>query len=102
MKRKHLQTDFIKFILEKYSKESQDLPENEILIPDDESEEPELRKNRKIKLLNEIDDEVQSQEEDEEETQSEGDEEEMIDELLNEYKKIKKKYESTKFRKRRK
>jgi hypothetical protein len=96
-KRKHLQTDFIKFILEKYSNEGQDLPEDEIPIPDDESEEPELRKNRKIKLLNEIDDEVDS---DEEEPQPE--EDEMIDELLNEYKKIKKKYESTKFRKRRK
>ena len=97
-KRKHLQTDFIKFILEKYSDEGQDLPEDEIPIPEDETEEPELRKNRKIKLLQEIDDEVQNDED--EEPQSE--EDEMIDELLNEYKKIKKKYESTKFRKRRK
>ena len=50
-RRKHLQTDFIKFILEKYSKESQDLPEDDIRIPEDESEESELRKKRKIKLL---------------------------------------------------
>ena len=97
-KRKHLQTDFIKFILEKYSKESQDIPEDEILIPDEESEESELRKKRKIKLLNEVDDEVQNDEDEE----SQSNEDEIIDELLNEYKKIKKKYESTKFHKRRK
>lgn len=98
-KRKHLQTDFIKFILEKYSQEGQDLPEDETPIPDDESEDPELRKNRKIKLLKELDDEVQGQ--DEEESQSDEEDDEIIDELLNEYKRLKRKYESTKFRKRR-
>lgn len=97
-KRKHLQTDFIKFILEKYSKEGQDLPEDEIPNPDDESEDPELRKNRKIKLLKELDDEVQGQ--DEEEPQSDEEDDEIIDELLNEYKRLKRKYESSKFRKR--
>lgn len=98
-RRKHLQTDFIKFILEKYSQGGQDLPEDETPIPDDESEDPELRKNRKTKLLKELDDEVQSQ--DEEESQDEEDDDEIIDELLNEYKRLKRKYESTKFRKRR-
>ena len=98
-KRKHLQTDFIKFILEKYSKEGQEVPEDETPIPDDESENPELRKNRKIKLLKELDDEVQGQ--DEEESQSDEEDDEIIDELLNEYKRLKRKYESSKFRKRR-
>lgn len=99
-KRRHLHTDFIRFILEKYSNEGQDLPEDEIPIPDDdESEDPELRKNRKIKLLKELDDEVQGQDEEEPQSDEKGDE--IIDELLNEYKRLKRKYESSKFRKRR-
>ena len=100
-KRRHLHTDFIRFILEKYSNEGQDLPEDETPIPDEQSEDPELRKKRRVKLLRELDDEVQGQ--DEEEPQSDDEEnDEIIDELLNEYKRLKKKYESVKFYKRRK
>jgi hypothetical protein len=100
MKRKHLQTDFVKFILEKYSREGQDLPEGEeIENPDDENEEPEFRKRKGIKKLNEFDDEDEIEEDDEESNEVD---DELIDELLNEYKRLKKKYESNKLSYRRK
>lgn len=41
-KRRHLYPDFIRFILEKYTNEGQDLPEDETPIPDDEYQDPEL------------------------------------------------------------
>ena len=83
-KRKFLQTDFIKFILEKYS-EGQGLPDDEVEVPDEEGTE--LRK-KKVRKLNEFEDEEEPIEDDEE-----GDDE-IIDELLNEYKRLKRKYES--------
>ena len=67
--RKFLQTDFIKFILEKYSnQEGQGLPDDEIENPDEEQ-----RKRKSIRKLNEFDDEVQGEEEpvDDEETDDE-------------------------------
>jgi len=85
--RKFLQTDFIKFILEKYSnQEGQGLPDDEVENPNDE-----IRKRKSIKKLNEYEDDVQDEEEPREE---EGTDDEIIDELLNEYKRLKKKYES--------
>lgn len=85
-KRKLIQTDFIKFILEKYASQGQaqgqGLPDDEVEIPDEEGSE--LRR-KKIKKLNEIEDE---------EEPIEGDDDEIIDELLNEYKRLKRKYES--------
>ena len=83
-KRKFLQTDFIKFILEKYS-EGQGLPDDEVEVPDEEGTE--LRK-KKVRKLNEFEDEEEPIEDEEE-----GDDE-IIDELLNEYKRLKRKYES--------
>jgi uncharacterized protein (UPF0305 family) len=82
-KRKFLQTDFIKFILEKYS-EGQGLPDDEVEVPDEEGTE--LRK-KKVRKLNEFEDE-------EEPIEDEEDDDEIIDELLNEYKRLKRKYES--------
>jgi hypothetical protein len=85
-KRKFLQTDFIKFILEKYA-QSQDLPDDEIETPDDQ----ELKRKR-LKKLNELEDEddIDNGSDDDDEK---GDDE-IIDELLNEYKRLKRKYES--------
>jgi hypothetical protein len=85
-KRKFLQTDFIKFILEKYA-QSQDLPDDEIETPD----EQELKRKR-LKKLNELEDEddIDNGSDDDDEK---GDDE-IIDELLNEYKRLKRKYES--------
>ncbi len=99
MKRKHVQTDFIKFIVEKYSKEPEEGDdmenEDEIEMPDDEEGQSPHRK-RKPKLVNEFDDEEET---DDEKTVDD----ELIDELLNEYKRLKKKYESNRihFRKKR-
>lgn len=91
--RKFLHTDFIKFILEKYSDEGQGLPDDE-----EENENPEKRKSNSIKRLNEFDDE-----EGQEEPQSDDEvDDEIITELLNQYKRLKKKYENHKFRNRRK
>ena len=85
--RKHLQTDFIKFILEKYS-QGQELPDDdEVETPDDETTEPQLSKKNSIKRLVEFEDEPS--EDDDEKT-----DDEIIDELLNEYKRLKRKYES--------
>lgn len=89
-KRKFLQTDFIKFIIEKYG---QDLPDDdEVEIPQDEKEDPLFRKKIKLISQNEIEDDDETNDEDDE----------IIDELVNEYKKLKKKYESNKIRVRRK
>jgi len=82
-KRKFLQTDFIKFILEKYA-QGQDLPDDEIEMPDDEGRED---VKKRIKRLNELEDE-------EEPNDDEQGDDEIIDELLNEYKRLKRKYES--------
>lgn len=101
-KRKFLQTDFIKFILEKYSQDGQELPEeDETETPSEE--EPQLRKKNKIKKLNEFEDEEEGEiVQNEEEPEGSEVDDEIIDELLNEYKRLKKKYESNRFRYRRK
>ena len=98
-KRKHLQTDFVKFILEKYSQEGQELPdEDEIETPDDDDDDDEFQRKRKnLKKLNEFDDEDEIDDE-----ENDGEDEQIIDELLNEYKRLKKKYESNKLSYRRK
>jgi hypothetical protein len=86
-KRKLIQTDFIKFILEKYASQgqaqSQGLPDDEVESPD---EDPIELKRNKIRKMNEI--------EDEEEPIEGNEDDEIIDELLNEYKRLKRKYES--------
>jgi hypothetical protein len=61
-KRKFLQTDFIKFILEKYS-EGQGLPDDEVDVPDEEGTE--LRK-KNVRKLNEFEDEEEPIEDEEE------------------------------------
>lgn len=89
--KKHIKTDFLKFILEKYSKDGQELPDDEeIENPDEETEEPQLRKKSKYNKLNEFDDEMED-----DEVQDEVDDE-LISELLSQYKRLKKKYENNK------
>ena len=84
-KRKFLQTDFIKFILEKYSAQGQSLPDDEVEFPDEEN--PDELRRKKVRKLNEFEDE-------EEPIDDEESDDEIIDELLNEYKRLKRKYES--------
>jgi hypothetical protein len=90
-KKKHLQTDFLRFIFEKYSNqkdntEGQDLPDDETEIPS----------RNKIRKMYEIEDEEEPIEE-----PIDKDDDEIIDELVNEYKRLKKKYESHRVYKRR-
>lgn len=94
-KRKFVHTDFIKFILEKYSDEGQELPdEDEFEVPEEENGEPQFRKRSKIKKMNEFDDEEgEVVEGDEEETTEDEVDNDLIDELLKEYKILKKKYQ---------
>jgi hypothetical protein len=84
-KRKFLQTDFIKFILEKYSAQGQNLPDDEVENPDEEN--PIELRRKSVKKLNEFEDE-------EEPIDDEEGDDEIIDELVNEYKRLKRKYES--------
>jgi hypothetical protein len=84
-KRKFLHTDFIKFILEKYSAQGQSLPDDEVEFPDEEN--PDELRRKKVRKLNEFED-------DEEPIDDEESDDEIIDELLNEYKRLKRKYES--------
>jgi hypothetical protein len=102
MKRKYIHTDFIKFIVEKYSKDPQgEEDEEEIDIDsqdqdDEDNEEPQLPKKKKSKKVNEFDDEENI--DGEEGTEDDA----IIDELLNEYKRLKRKHENNKLYKRRK
>ena len=77
-KKKHVHTDFIRFILEKYSKQ---------------------KENSDIK--NDYDIEIPSDELEDEETNTNEDDD-IIDELVNEYKKLKGQYENSKILNRRK
>lgn len=80
----HIQTDFIKFILEKYSKPEKIKDEDE----DEETNEPEIQ------------DEEELEEQDEKPIIV--DEEEVLEKLINEYKKVKRKYENSRIQNRRK
>jgi hypothetical protein len=80
-KKKHLHTNFIKFIVEKYNREIQELPEEETNLPDN-------------KLSDEFDriingDEVQDEVQDEPENDDEN-----IDDLIEEYRLLEKIYKS--------
>ena len=90
MKKRHIQTNFIKFIIEKYSndQEPQVDIEDEIEIPEEETEETEKPQSKK----------VQQEDEDLEDTVDD----DIIDELLQEYKKVKKQYENRRLSNRRK
>lgn len=89
--KKNLHTSFIKFLLEKYTDETQRLPQQE---PEDE-EEP---TQKKIRKMNEIEDEEEPQEPLPDEDEEGGDE---IQELLNEYKRLRKRNENNKLYNRR-
>jgi hypothetical protein len=82
-KKTHLQTSFIKFLLEKYEKELQELPDEETNIP-----------NKKVvddfdKIIN--GDEAQEEIQDEVQEEPENDDE-NIEDLIKEYRLLEKKY----------
>jgi len=93
-KKKHIQTNFFRFLLEKYSNDNKPQPEigfdDEVENPDDDETNEELPK--RLKRMVEIDDEDPERTEDDD----------IIDELVKEYKKIKKHYENRRIPVRRK
>lgn len=85
-KKKHLQTNFLRFIVEKYNAEIQELPEEEETNCPDEELVDEYDKIVGYGYGDEQDDEVQ----DEEETPENDDE--TVDNLIKEYRSLQKKY----------
>jgi hypothetical protein len=97
-KKKHLHTNFIKFLLERHLEDPDVDDEIEQPIPDEELED---FKNRKSKKLNEFEDDDEELPI-EEPQQEEEDDEDTINQLLTEYRKLKKQYESRRIPNRRK
>jgi len=103
--KKHLKTKFIQFLWEKYNDTPKPEDEDDIDIPlsqeEPEDEDlPPLKKKKGLKPV-ELQDE---EEEDNEESMDDGGEEDddkVIERLLNQYKKLKREYESNKIRNRR-
>jgi hypothetical protein len=95
-KKKNLHTSFIKFLLEKYTDETQRLPE-------EETEANSLRRN-KVRRLEEDEIEVPIDNDDEiiDDEEPIDSDDEIIDELLNEYKRLKRKHGNNKIYNRRK
>jgi hypothetical protein len=85
-KNKNLHTSFIKFLLEKYSDDTQRLPDDEEEVPNNKKH---LRRLEEDEIEEPIDDEPIDSDD------------EIIDKLLNEYKRLKKKHENNKIHNRR-
>ena len=83
MKKKYLQTNFIKFLIEKYEKEIQELPEEETNLSDNKLSDEFDRIINGEEEREEIQDEVQEEPENDDEN---------IDDLIKEYRLLEKKY----------
>ena len=83
MKKRYLQTNFIKFLIEKYEKEIQDLPEEETNLSDNKLSDEFDRIINGEEAQEEIQDEVQEEPENDDEN---------IDDLIKEYRLLEKKY----------
>lgn len=83
MKKRYLQTNFIKFLIEKYEKEIQELPEEETNLSDNKLSDEFDRIINGEEEREEIQDEVQEEPEDNNE---------KIDDLIKEYRLLEKKY----------
>ena len=83
MKKRYLQTNFIKFLIEKYEKEIQDLPEEETNLSDNKLSDEFDRIINGEEEREEIQDEVQEEPENDDEN---------IDDLIKEYRLLEKKY----------
>jgi hypothetical protein len=102
-KKKHLHTNFIKFLLERHLEDPDVDDEIERPIPDEELEELRLRKSRKLNEFDDEEDEELPFDEPQQEDSEDGEnDEDTIDQLLTEYRKLKKQYESRRIPNRRK
>ena len=94
-KGKHIQTDFIKFMLEKYSNPKiEDETQDEIELQKEDDFEFDENRLRKLKKNSEGDEGPEEPIEEKEE--------DKIDDLINEYKKVKKLYENSRIQNKRK
>ena len=100
-KKKHLHTNFIKFLLERHLEDPDVDDEIERPIPDEELEELRLRKSRKLNEFDE-DEELPFDEPQQEDSEDGENDEDTIDQLLTEYRKLKRQYESRRVPNRRK
>jgi hypothetical protein len=78
-KRSHLHTNFIKFIIEKYNKEIQGLPDEETNVSNKE-------------IVDEFDEIINGKEIQKDEVQDEIEDDETIDDLVKEFQLLEKKY----------
>ena len=78
-KRSHLHTNFIKFIVEKYNKEIQGLPDEETNVSNNE-------------IVDEFDEIINGKEIQKDEVQDEIEDDETIDDLVKEFQLLEKKY----------
>ena len=92
-RRKHLHTNFIKFLLERHLEDPDVDDEIEKPIPDEELEEMKHKKSLKINEFDDEDEELPFEEPQQEDSEN-GDDDDTIDKLLNEYRKVKREYES--------
>lgn len=83
MKKRYLQTNFIKFLIEKYEKEIQELPEEKTNLSDNKLSDEFDRIINGEDEREEIQDEVQEEPENDDEN---------IDDLIKEYRLLEKKY----------
>ena len=80
MKKKHLETNFMKFILEKYKKEIEELPDEETNISNKE-------------IVDEFDEIINAKEIKKDEVKDETDnEDDLLEDLIKEYNELQKKY----------
>ena len=80
MKKKYLETNFVKFIREKYKKEIQQLPDEETNVSNKE-------------IVDEFDEIINAKEIEKDEVQSETDnEDDLVENLIKEYNQLQKKY----------
>ena len=80
MKKKHLETNFIKFIVEKYKKEIQELPDEETNVSNNE-------------IVDEFDEIINTKEIKKDEVQDKTDnEDDLLENLIKEYNQLQKKY----------
>ena len=80
MKKKHLETNFIKFIVEKYKKEIQELPDEETNVSNND-------------IVDEFDEIINTKEIKKDEVQDKTDnEDDLVENLIKEYNQLQKKY----------
>ena len=90
-KKKHLETKFIQFLLERHKELEED---DDIDVPLSEDEDEDLLQFRKNKSLKPIDLPIEEEEDEEDKGDEEPTDDEILEKLMVEYRKLKKQYES--------